>query len=110
MRSRNGPIGEPWTGGAGTKAIQLARSVPGLEEGEWEGGPRGAHQVDAVARREVELQRVRLLQELDGQRQQLRRRERQMIAEDGHLVLAAGEAQRQRRLQTAEDVVGHLVG
>lgn len=51
---------------------------------------------------------MRLLQEFDRQIQQLRLGEGQVILEDGQFVLATGEAQCQRGLQAAQDVIGNF--
>ncbi len=52
---------------------------------------REPQQVDPVARREVELELVRLLEELDRQGQQCVLGERQVVLEDRHLVVARRE-------------------
>ena len=76
------------------------RLAPGLVAAERVLGVLGhpldgeAEEVDAVAGREVELQRVGLLEELDGQRQQLGLGEGEVVLEDRHLVVAVGEAER----------------
>ena len=58
-------------------------------------------QVDAVARGEVELQFVGVLQEVDGHRQHLRFGERQVVLQDRQFVVPVREAHIQRRLQAA---------
>ena len=62
--------------------------------------------VDAVARREVEIELMRLLEEIDRQVEHLGFGERQVIAQDRQLVIAIGMTERECRLQSAEDVVG----
>ena len=66
--------------------------------------------VDAVAGGKLEVEAVRALQEVDGEVEHVLLGKRKVVAEDGHLVLAAGEPERHGGLQSGEDVVGHLVG
>src|SRR5678815_5892561 len=71
---------------------------------------RKAKQVDTVAGRKIELEAVGGLQKLDGHRQHVRFGEWQMVLQNGHLIPLARKAKLQRRLETAEDVVGDFVG
>ena len=71
---------------------------------------REPQQVDPVARREIELETMRLLKKLDRQGQECILGERQVVLEDLHLVVAGREPQREGRLKAGEDVVGDLVG
>ena len=64
--------------------------------------------VNAVASRKVQVQRMCFLQKIDGQIEHLVIRKWKMILQNGQLIFTSRMAQSQSRLQAAENVVGNL--
>ena len=65
--------------------------------------------VDAIADGKIQIEFVGVLEKADGQRQQFRRGERQMVAEDRQFIVPLGKAQMQRRLEPGHDIVRHFI-
>ena len=66
--------------------------------------------IDPIAGREIELQRVGLLEKIDGNLQNVRFGKRQMVFQDCQLVFSVRESYLKGRLESAQDVVGDLIG
>ena len=66
--------------------------------------------IDPIAGREIEFQRVGLLEKIDGNLQNVRFGKRQMVFQDCQLVFSVRESYLKGRLESAQDVVGDLIG
>ena len=66
--------------------------------------------IDPIAGREIEFQRVGLLEKIDGNLQNVRFGKRQMVLQNSQLVFSVRESYLKGRLESAQDVVGDLIG